>query len=72
MFRSKIIFTDPDSEEEELSTAVITIATCDGELCLINKPGGVSVSQEQLDQCMEHALQREKSISKLISSVLSK
>lgn len=69
-FCSKIILTDPDNEEEDLSTAIITIATCEGELCLVNKPGGVSITQEQLDQCMNYALKREKSISKLISSVL--
>lgn len=72
IFSSKIILIDPDNEEEELSTAIITIATCEGELCLVNKPGGVSITQEQLDQCMKYALEREKSISKLISTVLAK
>lgn len=69
LFR-KTVFADPDAEEEDLSSALITIATCNGELCMVLKPGGVSISDKQFDTCLSLALNREKSICKLISSIL--
>lgn len=66
----KTVFADPDAEEEELATALITIATCKGELCLVLKPGGISISDKQFDACLSLALNREKSICKLISSIV--
>lgn len=67
----KTVFADPDGEEEELATSLITIATCNGEMCLALKPGGVSISDKQFEACLKLALSREKSICKLISSILS-
>lgn len=70
-FYRKYILTDPDREEEELAATLITIGVCDGEVCMVNKPGGCSISQAQIDECMNHALGREKLACKLISSVLA-
>nr|ACZ26287.1 putative exosome complex exonuclease [Mayetiola destructor] len=70
VFDEKSIFADPDAEEEELANTLITIASCDGELCLVNKAGGQSIAGQQFDECLKLALNREKSICKLISSIL--
>lgn len=67
---SKNVFSDPDAEEEEIATALITIATVDGELCSVNKPGGNPISSQHFDHCLKLALHREKQICELISSVL--
>lgn len=66
----KTIFADPDAEEEELANTLITIGSCNGELCLVNKAGGQSIAGQQFDECLKLALNREKSICKLISSIL--
>ncbi|XP_031619440.1 exosome complex component RRP43-like isoform X1 [Contarinia nasturtii] len=70
IFDEKTVFADPDAEEEELATSLITIVTCDGEMCLVLKPGGVSISDRQFEACLKLALNREKSICKLISSIV--
>lgn len=70
-FLNSKVFADPDAEEEQLSSALITIATCNGELCFVLKPGGISISDQQFDAGLKLALEREKSISQLISSILS-
>lgn len=66
----KTVFTDPDSEEEDLATSLISIATINGELCMVNKPGGNAISSQHFDQCLKMALKREKTICDLISTVL--
>lgn len=71
IFSRKIVFADPDAEEEELATALVVIATCDGELCLVKKPGGQSISIELFDECLKLALSREQSICKLTSTILT-
>lgn len=71
-FSRKTVFADPDAEEEELATSLITIGTCNGEMCLVLKPGGISISDQQFESCLKLALNREKSICKLISSILKK
>lgn len=69
---SNIIITDPNAEEEGLSTGSVTIAVSDGEICLIHKPGGSPLSPAQLEKCLVQALQREKSIQSLFNSVMEK
>lgn len=66
----KTVFADPDADEEEIATALITIATCNDQLCLVNKPGGQSINDSQFNECLKLALNRQKSICKLISSIL--
>lgn len=71
-FYRKHILTDPDSEEEDLAATLVTIGACNGEICMVNKPGGSAIAEEQMYACMKHALSREKSVCALISSVLEK
>lgn len=67
---SKIIITDPNAEEESLSTGSVTIAVSNGEICLIHKPGGSPLTPTQLEKCLIQALQREKSLQSLFNSVV--
>lgn len=69
---SNVIITDPNTEEETLSTTQVTIALCNGEICLIHKPGGSALTSEQLEVCLAQALEREISIKSLLESVLNK
>lgn len=64
------MFADPDGQEEELATSLITIGTCNGEICFVLKPGGSSMNHKQFESCLNLALSREKSICQLISSIM--
>ncbi|KAL1377320.1 hypothetical protein pipiens_016343 [Culex pipiens pipiens] len=64
------IVADPTAEEEALATSTITITICDATLSYINKSGGEPVEQELLDQCIENAMKREKSVRALIKTMV--
>ena len=50
------VIADPTAEEESLMSAAVTIlASTDGRLCGVNKPGGSPVPLEKLKECMELA-----------------
>lgn len=68
---SETVFADPDGEEEELATSLITIGTCNGEICFVFKPGGSSINDKQFGACLKLATSREKSICQLISSIMN-
>lgn len=68
-FDDNVLITDPTAEEENLSSAMLTIAVCNGEVCFILKPGGTPFSQEQMDHCIRQALSRERSILKLLNNL---
>lgn len=68
--RSDVIITDPNADEENLASTQVTIAVCDGEICLMHKPGGSVLAAGQLELCLIQAMNREKSIKTLMDSVL--
>lgn len=49
---------------------MITIASCNGEICFVLKPGGSSINHKQFEACLNLALSREKSICQLISTIM--
>lgn len=67
---STVIITDPNAEEEQLSTDLVTIAVADGELCLVHKPGGAALAPADLETCLRQALDREQKVLALLKSVL--
>lgn len=69
IYRRTTVFADPDAEEEEIATSLITIGICNGEMCLVLKPGGASISDKQFKSCLKLALDREKYICNLIASI---
>ncbi|XP_053688386.1 exosome complex component RRP43-like [Sabethes cyaneus] len=64
------IIADPTAEEEALATSTITITICDSTLSYINKSGGDPLEQQLLDQCIENAMKREKSVRSLIRKMM--
>ncbi|XP_055534071.1 exosome complex component RRP43-like [Wyeomyia smithii] len=64
------IIADPTAEEEALATSTITITICDSTLSYINKSGGDPLEQQLMDQCIENAMKREKSVRSLIRKML--
>ncbi|XP_055906624.1 exosome complex component RRP43-like [Eupeodes corollae] len=69
VFDDNVIITDPTAEEESLSTSVVNIAICKGDVCFILKPGGTPFGKDQMDTCIKQALRREKDVLKLLNEV---
>jgi exosome complex component RRP43 len=65
-----ILIADPNAEEENLSSTIITVAVCESELCYVHKPGGCPLSPEQIEKCLSETIAREKCVVKLIDGVL--
>ncbi|RZC35923.1 exosome complex component RRP43, partial [Asbolus verrucosus] len=57
MFDDKILI-DPTVDEEELCTALVTIVVKKNELSFIHKPGGNSITDDQLLNCVEESKKR--------------
>ncbi|TNM84789.1 exosome complex component RRP43 [Takifugu flavidus] len=72
IFDESTLIVDPTDEEENLSTARITVVTEEGDrLCAVHKPGGMSLSGQKLQECINRATVRQKEIQKLTDKVLS-
>lgn len=48
------------------------MAICDGEICLVHKPGGCPLTNEQLQSCLNKSIVRERTIRNLMEIVLKK
>jgi len=60
---------DPTFEEEQLCTHAVTVVIDqDGVLSGVNKVGGVTVTDAQLQTCIEQALERSKFMCELIQA----
>lgn len=70
-FSEKLI-TDPNTEEEALSSSLVTVAVQNSEMCCIFKPGGSPLSAQQMERCIQLAIEREKSVKSLIDAVVQK
>jgi len=70
VFQNSQLIADPNDEEEELAASVVTIVTLDdGKICSISKPGGLSIDEAILRQCVEMALLRGGGMRSLIEAV---
>jgi len=65
------IITDPTSEEEDLSTGVLTIVVKDKELCSVHKPGGTPVSDEKLFECIQETIKHAGLLTTLIDTAVT-
>jgi len=69
IFQDGILLADPTNEEEEISNGIITIVvTSEGNLCMVNKPGGAQIKEEQLKVCIRTSLQRHAEVQSLINT----
>ncbi|XP_026282225.1 exosome complex component RRP43 [Frankliniella occidentalis] len=71
VFDDEIILSDPTGEEENLSSAKLSVVT-DGEVILsVHKPGGSALSETQLQDCISVAKDRANLVNELINVALS-
>lgn len=71
VFDKDIIFVDPTSEEESYVTGEVTIVTlADGKLCMVHKPGGSSMTEQQMQQCVQTSQLRSAEIRRLVDETL--
>lgn len=67
LFDDTIVLADPTSEEECLASGIIIVALVDSDhICTLHKPGGSSIPEIKLQECIEHAKQRAKEVRRLI------
>ena len=68
------LLVDPTEEEEQLSSAVVTVVvqlptdTGSAEICHFHKPGGSAISRETLQKCCSLAKKQAKQIKKLVDT----
>jgi RNase PH-related exoribonuclease len=67
---SEILLTDPTNEEESLSSGVVTVVVQEDMLCSVHKPGGSSMAESQLQECISGAMKRAEYINKLVNTAL--
>ncbi|XP_056140635.1 exosome complex component RRP43 [Lampris incognitus] len=71
VFDNSSLTVDPTAEEENFSTAHLTVVVDEeGRLCSVYKPGGTSLSEEKLQECISRATARQREIQKLIDKVI--
>ncbi|XP_076468262.1 exosome complex component RRP43-like [Babylonia areolata] len=70
VFDESVMLVDPTGQEEDLVTGVITVVTDGHDICSIHKPGGTPLTEAQLKQCTERALQRHREACDLITAAL--
>eukprot|EP00105_Crassostrea_gigas_P011121 XP_011426662.1 PREDICTED: exosome complex component RRP43 [Crassostrea gigas] len=71
IFDDEILFVDPTAEEENLATGQLTIVTTDDKLCMVHKPGGTPLTDQQLCLCIKQAFERTKEVLRLIDDTIS-
>jgi len=71
VFDDEVLIVDPTNEEEELSRGSVTVVTHeDGTLCLLEKPGGIGLSDTKLQDCIARARTRSKEVCSLIETTV--
>ncbi len=61
------LFSDPVSEEEDASTARVTVGTKDnGNICALQKGGAEALSPKNLEQIFERSIESGKQLRKLL------
>lgn len=71
LFQDDILLVDPTNEEEEISNGTMTIVVGnEGQLCMLHKPGGLVIKENQLKECIRRALVRHAEVVSLISTAV--
>jgi len=67
LFENSILLVDPTHKEEELAEGSVTIVVgSSNELCYVYKPGGCSLTDDILQNCILAAMQRATEVRALI------
>lgn len=70
VFDDSTVVVDPTAEEEELSSSLTTVTSCNSDICFMYKSGASSVDTKQLDLFIELAKSQEVKVTSLLRSVL--
>ncbi|XP_070597879.1 exosome complex component RRP43 isoform X1 [Erythrolamprus reginae] len=66
-----LVVVDPTAEEEDLASGTLTIVTIeDDKLCSVHKPGGSSITEAKLQDCISRAKARHKEVQKLMDKII--
>ncbi|KAI5739685.1 hypothetical protein M8J77_022185 [Diaphorina citri] len=68
---NETLLADPSSDEENICDGTVTIVCEEDKFHCIQKPGGVAISDQQIQQCIKNGLERSKSLKTLINTVCS-
>lgn len=69
----KILLSDPNKQEEEFMRTFVFICTLDDErICLLKKFGGSSLAPEQIDLCIDRALNNGAHLRKNVNHLYEK
>ena len=67
-----LYLVDPTAQEEEALSGTMSIAVNQhGELCSVNKPGGLPVDPKTLSECLDVAIARAKDAASAIAALLT-
>ncbi|XP_035892439.1 exosome complex component RRP43-like isoform X1 [Anopheles stephensi] len=66
------LITDPTSEEEKLASTTLTVTVSDGKMSFFNQSGGDPFDSAALKNCTDSALKRERSVRRMIQSMMNK
>jgi exosome complex RNA-binding protein Rrp42 (RNase PH superfamily) len=65
--RCRSILADPTAEEEDLGNCNISVVLNEkSEICAILKPGGASISEEKLRDCIEKTKLRHQQVMQIL------
>lgn len=70
IFDHTVLLVDPTNEEERLATGAVTVITEGENLISIYKPGGSALTDDQLDTCIDRAMERSTEAARLIQETL--
>lgn len=59
---------DPTAEEESLCQGIITVVTKNDKICSILKPGGATIAEPNLLDCVKMSTARSKLLTKLMET----
>ncbi|GFN79428.1 exosome complex component rrp43 [Plakobranchus ocellatus] len=70
VFDNNILLVDPTNEEEKLATGAVTVVAEGSNLVSIYKPGGTPLRDDQIEDCIDRALERSLEAARLIDDTL--
>lgn len=70
VFQESLV-VDPSSDEENISEGTVTIVCEEDKVYSVHKPGGIPITDEQIQQCLKNGLERSKCLKDLITTVCS-
>lgn len=72
LFDSTYLLVDPTYKEELITDSELTVVTDElSNVCQLYRPGGIPLSEERIEKCIERAIENGKKIQILLNEILS-